>query len=204
MPHEAEAKVSGAHILLKPASAGTGLIAGGVVRTILEVAGVNNALSKSLGQYQQDQHGVRHYCGAAKLVPAKDWVTKGCRKPRRKRMPKPRTQCREPRKLKPTKAAGNRRNMKYNELRINQTETAKRVGRGIAAGQGKTAGRGTKGQEARTGSSNAPGFAGGQNPLMQRLPKLPGFRSHQSKPKLVYTGQLDQFACQDNRRSRAG
>ncbi len=44
LPHEAEAKVSGARILLKPASQGTGLIAGGVVRTILEVAGVNNAL----------------------------------------------------------------------------------------------------------------------------------------------------------------
>src|SRR5580658_8136658 len=49
LPHEAEAKVSGAHILLKPASPGTGLIAGGVVRSVLEVAGVNNALSKSLG-----------------------------------------------------------------------------------------------------------------------------------------------------------
>src|SRR5438270_10198257 len=46
LPHEAEAKVSGARILLKPASPGTGLIAGGVVRSILEVAGVNNALSK--------------------------------------------------------------------------------------------------------------------------------------------------------------
>src|SRR6185312_639171 len=49
LPHEVESKVSGARILLKPASAGTGLIAGGVVRTILEVAGVSNALSKSLG-----------------------------------------------------------------------------------------------------------------------------------------------------------
>lgn len=49
VPHEAEAKVSGARILIKPASPGTGLIAGGVVRTILEVAGVNDALSKSLG-----------------------------------------------------------------------------------------------------------------------------------------------------------
>jgi small subunit ribosomal protein S5 len=49
LPHETESKVSGAHILLKPASAGTGLIAGGVVRTVLEVAGVKNALSKSLG-----------------------------------------------------------------------------------------------------------------------------------------------------------
>lgn len=49
LPHEAEAKVSGAKILVMPASPGTGLIAGGVVRTVLEVAGVKNALSKSLG-----------------------------------------------------------------------------------------------------------------------------------------------------------
>ncbi len=48
-PHESQAKVGGSNILLMPASAGTGLIAGGVVRTVLEVAGVSNALSKSLG-----------------------------------------------------------------------------------------------------------------------------------------------------------
>lgn len=49
IPHEVTAKVSGANILIKPALAGTGLIAGGAIRTILEVAGVRNALSKSLG-----------------------------------------------------------------------------------------------------------------------------------------------------------
>lgn len=84
--------------------------------------------------------------------------------------------------------------MKYHELTITKKKSAKRVGRGIAAGQGKTAGRGTKGQKARTGASSRPGFAGGQNPLMQQLPKLPGFRSKRVPAEVVYTGQLDQFA----------
>lgn len=84
--------------------------------------------------------------------------------------------------------------MKYHELTTGKNKQAKRVGRGIAAGQGKTAGRGTKGQGARTGSSAKPGFAGGSNPLMQKLPKLPGFKSHRIAPENVYTGQLEQFS----------
>ncbi len=84
--------------------------------------------------------------------------------------------------------------MKYNELNISANRRSRRVGRGIAAGQGKTAGRGTKGQSARKGNGRRPGFEGGQNPLMQRLPKLPGFTSIRPKAELVYTGQLDQFA----------
>lgn len=83
--------------------------------------------------------------------------------------------------------------MKYHELSITKHKSTKRVGRGIASGKGKTAGRGTKGQGARTGSSKRPGFEGGQNPLMQRLPKLPGFRSHRVKPEIVYTNQLEQL-----------
>jgi len=84
--------------------------------------------------------------------------------------------------------------MKFSDLQVNKKKPTKRVGRGISAGQGKTAGRGTKGQGARTGSSRRPGFAGGQNPLMQQLPKLPGFRSLRTAAENVYTGQLDQFA----------
>ncbi len=52
-----------------------------------------------------------------------------------------------------------------------------RVGRGIAAGKGKTAGRGTKGQKSRAGGSIAPWFEGGQTPLHVRIPKLRGFRN---------------------------
>lgn len=85
--------------------------------------------------------------------------------------------------------------MKYNDLQISRNRGTKRVGRGIAAGQGKTAGRGTKGQNSRTGGKVRPGFEGGQNPLYMRLPKLPGFRSHRPKAELVYTGQLDQVGA---------
>jgi large subunit ribosomal protein L15 len=52
-----------------------------------------------------------------------------------------------------------------------------RVGRGIAAGKGKTAGRGTKGQKARAGGSIPPWFEGGQTPLHMRIPKLRGFKN---------------------------
>lgn len=84
--------------------------------------------------------------------------------------------------------------MKYHDLQTAPNKSKRRVGRGIAAGQGKTAGRGTKGQGARTGYSKRPGFEGGQNPLMQRLPKLVGFRAWRPKAEVVYTGQLDVFA----------
>lgn len=84
--------------------------------------------------------------------------------------------------------------MKFNELDLQKNKAPKRVGRGIAGGQGKTAGRGTKGQMSRTGAKRKPGFEGGQNPLMQRLPKLHGFTSHKPKVEEVYTGQLDGFA----------
>lgn len=84
--------------------------------------------------------------------------------------------------------------MKFNELKVESHRPAKRVGRGISAGQGKTAGRGTKGQGARAGFSKRPGFAGGQNPLMQQLPKLPGFRSLKAKAENVFTDQLNALS----------
>lgn len=81
--------------------------------------------------------------------------------------------------------------MKYNQLKIDARSKKTRVGRGIAAGKGKTAGRGTKGQKSRTGGNIRPGFEGGQNPLIRRLPKLRGFKSHRKPTYTVYTGQLE-------------
>ena len=57
-----------------------------------------------------------------------------------------------------------------------------RVGRGSSAGQGKTCGRGTKGQRARKGGYHKVGFEGGQMPLQRRLPKV-GFRSHMKRTR---------------------
>jgi large subunit ribosomal protein L15 len=67
--------------------------------------------------------------------------------------------------------------MKLHDLRPNpgKNKKRKRVGRGISAGQGKTAGRGTKGQGARSGGGKGPYFEGGQLPLVRRLPFKRGF-----------------------------
>lgn len=81
VPHEVEAKVGGAHILIKPASAGTGLIAGGVVRSILEVSGVHSALSKSLGSSNKTNTAYATIKALNSLVPASQWVTNKASKP---------------------------------------------------------------------------------------------------------------------------
>jgi small subunit ribosomal protein S5 len=75
VPHEVQAKVSGANILVKPASTGTGLIAGGVVRTVLEVTGISNALSKSLGSTNKMNTAYATIAALKLLSPAKNWVT---------------------------------------------------------------------------------------------------------------------------------
>ncbi len=79
--------------------------------------------------------------------------------------------------------------MKLHELR-QLTHKKTRVGRGIAAGKGKTAGRGTKGQKARTGRGAPVGFEGGQTRLYRRLPKVGGFHSHRVQTATVTLSQL--------------
>ena len=68
--------------------------------------------------------------------------------------------------------------MKLNELRATPgaMQDAKRIGRGHGSGNGKTAGKGHKGQKARAGHGFRPGFEGGQMPIYRRLPKR-GFKN---------------------------
>lgn len=72
----------------------------------------------------------------------------------------------------------------------------KRLGRGIGSGHGKTSTRGQKGQRARTGSGKRPGFEGGQNPLIRRIPKR-GFRRKATGRAVIHeilnVEQLNRF-----------
>jgi large subunit ribosomal protein L15 len=74
--------------------------------------------------------------------------------------------------------------MKLSDLRppAGAKKNKTRKGRGIAAGQGKTAGRGTKGQGARAGGTKGPYFEGGQLPLVRRLPHIRGFKNIYRQP----------------------
>jgi len=83
---------------------------------------------------------------------------------------------------------------KYNELVTATTKNKKRVGRGIAAGQGKTAGRGTKGQGARTGKKLNATFMGGQRTLVRAVPKARGFKSKRTPAQVVYLDHLNALA----------
>lgn len=83
--------------------------------------------------------------------------------------------------------------MKYNELTVEANKDRKRVGRGISAGQGKTAGRGTKGQNSRTGKKLRATFMGGQRSLVQAIPKKRGFTSLRVPAQVVYLEQLNAF-----------
>lgn len=86
--------------------------------------------------------------------------------------------------------------MKLHELKPPQgsRKKRKRVGRGEGSGHGKTCGRGQKGQNSRSGGGVSPWFEGGQNPLHQRVPKLPGFRNPFKKEyELVNVERLNVF-----------
>lgn len=73
IPHDVEVKVAGAQVLIKPAAPGTGVIAGGVVRSIIGVTGINNLLSKSLGSTNKVNIAYAVIDALRSLVPKEDW-----------------------------------------------------------------------------------------------------------------------------------
>lgn len=74
-------------------------------------------------------------------------------------------------------------------------KTRNRVGRGIGSGNGKTAGRGHKGQNSRSGGGVRPGFEGGQNPLYRRLPKRGFTNPNRKEFAIVGLDQLNKFTA---------
>ena len=85
--------------------------------------------------------------------------------------------------------------MELNNLQpaAGSTKNTKRLGRGQGSGTGKTAGKGNKGQKARSGYSMKRGFEGGQQPLYKRLPKV-GFFSRVAKPYSINVDKVSQIA----------
>lgn len=86
--------------------------------------------------------------------------------------------------------------MKLHELKPSEGshKTRNRVGRGIGSGNGKTAGKGHKGQNARSGGGVRPGFEGGQMPLFQRLPKRGFTNINRKEYAVVNLDKLNGFA----------
>lgn len=76
LTHEVRGKVGGANVLIMPAAPGTGLIAGGIIRTILEVAGIENALSKSLGSSNRVNMAYATLEALQTMEPTKKWIIK--------------------------------------------------------------------------------------------------------------------------------
>ena len=72
--HETETKATGAHVMMKPAAPGTGIIAGGVVRSIIGLTGIKNLISKSLGSTNKVNIAYAVIEGLRQQVPRKDWI----------------------------------------------------------------------------------------------------------------------------------
>ncbi len=74
IPHEAEVKLAGARVLIKPAAPGTGIIAGGVVRQVIGVTGIRNLLSKSLGSSNKVNIAYATIDALKSITPETDWI----------------------------------------------------------------------------------------------------------------------------------
>lgn len=81
IPHDAEVKLAGARVLIKPAAPGTGIIAGGVVRQIIGVTGITNLLSKSLGSTNKVNIAYATIDALRSLVPKDQWLNTPSQKP---------------------------------------------------------------------------------------------------------------------------
>lgn len=86
IPHDVELKLGGARVMLKPAAPGTGIIAGGVTRSIIGVTGINNLLSKRLGSTNKVNIAYATIEALKSLVPAEEWVNPP-KKPAAKKAP---------------------------------------------------------------------------------------------------------------------
>lgn len=81
LPHDSEVKFTGAHVLLKPAAPGTGIIAGGVVRSIIGVTGITDLLTKSLGSTNKVNIAYATIKALEAVVPKSEWLNKPSKKP---------------------------------------------------------------------------------------------------------------------------
>ncbi len=89
--------------------------------------------------------------------------------------------------------------MRLHELRpgADSNRAKKRVGRGVASGWGKTAGRGSKGYKSRSGGTVRPGFEGGQMPIHRRLPKRGFTNIFKKEIAVVNLRDLGRFSPED-------
>jgi small subunit ribosomal protein S5 len=88
IPHDVEVKFGGARVLLRPAAPGTGIIAGGTVRSIIGVTGINNLLSKSLGSTNKVNIAYATIEALRSLVPKEQWLSTTATKAKSKATPK--------------------------------------------------------------------------------------------------------------------
>ena len=187
IPHEVFSEFGGAKVLLRPASPGTGIIAGKTVRAVLESAGVKDILSKSLGS-KNAANVVKATLKALLSLRTREDIYKG----RGLEIKKGRSRRRLPKPLPPQPEIF----MRLHDLkpRPGAKHRRKRLGQGESSGHGKTSGRGGKGQTARSGSSIRIGFEGGQMPLIRRIPKR-GFNNARFATRYiaVNVGDLNRF-----------